>query len=124
MFQLSYTTRRVKASVASLWRTCTWTRKWSASPSECLMIKSSGKYLPMIRWVKGSGGTDKARLHIKLEDSAISYLVKKWNELEINVEGDAVTAELVGGEASDWGKFNNVVIQFNCRHSETSEDVR
>ena len=78
----------------------------------------------MIRWVKGSGGTDKARLHIKLEDSAISYLVKKWNELEINVEGDAVTAELVGGEASDWGKFNNVVFQFNCRHSETSEDVR
>ena len=51
--------------------------------------------------MKGSGGTDKARLHIKLEDSAIGYLVKKWNELEINVEGDAVTAEVVGGEASD-----------------------
>ena len=66
----------------------------------------------MNRWVKGSGGTDKARLHIKLEDSAISYLVKKWNELEINVEGDAVTAELVGGEASDLGKFDDLVIQF------------
>ena len=51
--------------------------------------------------MKGSGGADKARLHIKLEDSAIGYLVKKWNELEINVEGDAVTAEVVGGEASD-----------------------
>ena len=51
--------------------------------------------------MKGSGGSDKARLHIKLEDSAIGYLVKKWNELEINVEGDAVTAEVVGGEASD-----------------------
>ena len=51
--------------------------------------------------MKGSGGTDKARLHIKLEDSAIGYLVKKWNELEINVEGDAVTAEVVGGEASN-----------------------
>ena len=51
--------------------------------------------------MKGSGGSDRARLHIKLEDSAIGYLVKKWNELEINVEGDAVTAEVVGGEASD-----------------------
>ena len=92
-----YTTRLAKASVASLWRTCTWMRRWSASPSE-----SSEKYLSMInRWVKGSGGTDKARLHIKLEDSAIGYLVKKWNELEINVEGDAVTAEVVGGEASN-----------------------
>merc|ERR1712241_843814 len=39
----------------------------------------------------------KARLQIKLEDSAISYLVKKWNEMEIAVEGDAVTAEVVGG---------------------------
>jgi len=55
------------------------------------------------KWVKGSGGTDKARLHIKLEDSAIGYLVKKWNELEINVEGDAVTAEVVGGEVRDAG---------------------
>ena len=64
--------------------------------------ESSEEYLSMInRWVKGSGGTDKARLHIKLEDSAIGYLVKKWNELEINVEGDAVTAEVVGGEASN-----------------------
>ena len=55
--------------------------------------------------MKGSGGSDKARLHIKLEDSAIGYLVKKWNELEINVEGDAVTAEVVGGEASDSGQI-------------------
>jgi len=55
------------------------------------------------KWVKGSGGSDKARLHIKLEDSAIGYLVKKWNELEINVEGDAVTAEVVGGEVRDAG---------------------
>ena len=30
--------RQAKASVASLWRTCTWTRKWLASPSECLII--------------------------------------------------------------------------------------
>ena len=81
-------------------------RRWSASPSKSSekypMSESSKKYLSMInRWVKGSGGTDKARLHIKLEDSAIGYLVKKWNELEINVEGDAVTAEVVGGEASN-----------------------
>jgi len=55
------------------------------------------------KWVKGSGGSDKACLHIKLEDSAIGYLVKKWNELEINVEGDAVTAEFVGGEVRDAG---------------------
>merc|ERR1719489_216825 len=67
------------------------------------------------KWVKGSGGTDKARLHIKLEDSAIGYLVKKWNELEINVEGDAVTAELVGGEASHLGKFDNRQWRLNSR---------
>ena len=33
--------RRAKASAASLWRTCTWTRRWLASPSECLIIKLS-----------------------------------------------------------------------------------
>ena len=75
-----------------------------ASLSGCLTIDQVVvKVSPCFnRWVKGAGGLDKARLHIKLEDSAIGYLVKKWNELEINVEGDAVTAEVVGGEASDF----------------------
>merc|ERR1712088_551591 len=54
-------------------------------------------------WIKGSGASFKARLQIKLEDSAISYLVKKWNEMEIAVEGDAVTAEIVGGGVRDTG---------------------
>jgi len=54
-------------------------------------------------WIKGSGASFKARLQIKLEDSAISYLVKKWNEMEIAVEGDAVTAEVVGGGVRDTG---------------------
>ena len=57
-------------------------------------------------WIKGSGASFKARLQIKLEDSAISYLVKKWNEMEIAVEGDAVTAEVVGGGVSRVKLYN------------------
>jgi hypothetical protein len=51
------------------------------------------------KWVKGTSG-DKfdARLSIKLEEQAIGYLVRKWNDLEITVEGETVVkAEVMGG---------------------------
>jgi len=52
------------------------------------------------RW-SGSGEEFKARLVIKLEEAAIGYLVKKWNDLEISVEGEQVVkAEVAGGAAS------------------------
>jgi len=52
------------------------------------------------RW-SGSGEEFKARLVIKLEEAAIGYLVKKWNDLEISVEGEQVVkAEVAGGQGS------------------------
>jgi len=48
--------------------------------------------------MKGAGDVFKARLTIKLEENAIGYLVKKWNDLEITVEGEnVVKAEVSGG---------------------------
>ena len=35
-----------------------------------------------------------ARMTLKLEENAIGYLVRKWNDLHINVEGETVSAEL------------------------------
>jgi len=50
------------------------------------------------KWMKGAGDVFKARLTIKLEENAIGYLVKKWNDLEITVEGEnVVKAEVSGG---------------------------
>jgi len=49
------------------------------------------------KWMKGAGDVFKAKLTIKLEENAIGYLVKKWNDLEISVEGETVVkAELSG----------------------------
>lgn len=47
-------------------------------------------------WVKEQKGF-KARLQIKLEENAIGYLVKKWNEMEITVEGETVSAAVPAG---------------------------
>lgn len=35
-----------------------------------------------------------ARLPVKLEESAISYMVKRWNDLKINVAGETVSAQM------------------------------
>ena len=48
-----------------------------------------------------SGDAFKARITIKLDENAIGYLVKKWNALEITVDGEAVTAELTGAQAKE-----------------------
>lgn len=47
-------------------------------------------------WVKEQKGF-KARMQIKLEENAIGYLVKKWNEMEITVEGETVSAAVPAG---------------------------
>jgi len=44
-------------------------------------------------WVKEPKGF-KARIQVKLEENAIGYLVKKWNEMDITVEGETVSAAL------------------------------
>jgi len=50
------------------------------------------------KWIKGDGDGFKAKLIIKMEENAIGYFVKKWNDLEICVEGETVVkAELIGG---------------------------
>lgn len=46
------------------------------------------------RWIKSGGDAFKARFSLKLEENAIGYLVKKWNDMEITVEGETVKAEL------------------------------
>merc|ERR1712226_461372 len=47
------------------------------------------------RWMKASGEDGfRARFTIKLEENAIGYLVKKWNDLNITVAGETVKAEL------------------------------
>lgn len=46
------------------------------------------------KWIKSGGDAFKARFSIKLEENAIGYLVKKWNDMEITVEGETVKAEL------------------------------
>jgi len=38
-----------------------------------------------------------ARLTVRLEENAIGYLVKKWNDLQINVEGETVNAVMATG---------------------------
>jgi len=38
-----------------------------------------------------------ARLPVRLEENAIGYLVKKWNDLQINVEGETVSAVMANG---------------------------
>jgi len=35
-----------------------------------------------------------ARLPVKLEEGAISYMVKRWNDLKINVAGETVSAQM------------------------------
>jgi len=50
------------------------------------------------KWMKGVGDVFKAKLTIKLEENAIGYLVKKWNDLEISVGDTVVKAEMSGGE--------------------------
>jgi len=45
-------------------------------------------------WQQGEDSTFSARLPVKLEETALSYLVKRWNELEISVGGQTVSASL------------------------------
>ena len=58
------------------------------------------------KWMKMSGGVDfKARMVIKLEENALGYLVKKWNDLEVAVEGETVVkAELAGATPAKVGQ--------------------
>lgn len=46
------------------------------------------------KWMKSGNEGFKARFAIKMDDNAIGYFVKKWNELDINVAGETVKAEL------------------------------
>jgi len=48
------------------------------------------------QWVKADKKFT-ARMTVKLEENAIGYLVRKWNDLHINVEGEEVSAEVVNG---------------------------
>jgi len=48
------------------------------------------------QWVKADKKFT-ARMTVKLEENAIGYLVRKWNDLHINVEGEEVSAELANG---------------------------
>merc|ERR1719348_847908 len=45
------------------------------------------------KWMK-TGDEFKARFAIKMDDNAIGYFVKKWNDLNISVSGETVKAEL------------------------------
>jgi len=48
------------------------------------------------QWVKADKKFT-ARMTLRLEENAIGYLVRKWNDLHINVEGETVSAELANG---------------------------
>ena len=62
--------------------------------------------------MKMSGGVDfKARMVIKLEENALGYLVKKWNDLEVAVEGETVVkAELAGATPAKVGQGRNRIM--------------
>ena len=47
------------------------------------------------QWVKAEGEKVKARFALKLEENAVDFLVNKWNQLEIDVGGEKVLAELM-----------------------------
>ena len=47
------------------------------------------------QWEKAEGEKVKARFALKLEEDAVGFLVNKWNQLEIDVGGEKVKAELM-----------------------------
>ena len=47
------------------------------------------------QWEKSDGEKVKARFAFKLEEDAVGFLVNKWNQLEIDVDGEKVLAELM-----------------------------
>ena len=47
------------------------------------------------QWEKAEGEKVKARFALKLEENAVDFLVNKWNQLEIDVSGEKVLAELI-----------------------------
>ena len=47
------------------------------------------------QWEKTEGEKVKARFALKLEEDAVGFLVNKWNQLEIDVGGEKVLAELM-----------------------------
>ena len=47
------------------------------------------------QWEKAQGEKVKVRLALKLEENAVDFLVNKWNQLEIDVSGEKVLAELI-----------------------------
>ena len=47
------------------------------------------------QWVTAEGEKVKARFALKLEENAVDFLVNKWNQLEIDVGGEKVLAELM-----------------------------
>ena len=47
------------------------------------------------QWEKAEGAKVKARFALKLEEGAVDFLVNKWNQLEIDVDGEKVLAELM-----------------------------
>ena len=69
--------------------------------------------------MKMSGGVDfKARMVIKLEENALGYLVKKWNDLEVAVEGETVVkAELAGATPAKVGPGRNHGVSPNYKES-------
>lgn len=56
-------------------------------------LNLNDKDVGQLNWIKEQKGF-KARIPIKLEEGAIGYLVKKWNELQIAVGGETVSASL------------------------------
>ena len=56
-----------------------------------LAEKDVGK--PM--WENADNEKMKARFALKLEEDAVDFLVKKWNQLEIDVDGGRVLAEVI-----------------------------
>jgi len=56
-------------------------------------LNLNDKDVGQLNWIKEQKGF-KARIPIKLEEGAIGYLVKKWNDLQIAVGGETVSASL------------------------------
>ena len=59
-----------------------------------LAEKDVGK--PM--WENADNEKMKARFALKLEEDAVDFLVKKWNQLEIDVDGGRVLAEVINSK--------------------------
>lgn len=57
-------------------------------------LNLNDKDVGQLNWMKDGQKGFKARIPIKLEEGAIGYLVKKWNDLQIAVGGETVSAAL------------------------------